>query len=416
MLVFGGVVSTRGRMAAMGAVRKSVFVSYSHADSGWLQRLQVHMRPLVRDADVEWWDDTMIKAGADWRSDIERALASAKVAVLLVSAEFLASDFIANDELPTLLRAAEEEGAIILPLILRPSRFSHIPSLARFQAINPPDRPLAKLKRWEQDEFLAKTADAIEDALAAASKAPQGRRAAARPADRSPRIGTSAERRSRPKAPHAKTRAATSRSKQSAQTKERLRSRKAEASPRLEQGTFPAAEKPALSSSELVRVAIPERSRRPAQRNIEGELRAAGVPAVSPELPGRLTTQLAADEKIVAGCGFEHSHVGTWAVVVRRYPEGDMPAGDLIATDRRLLLFPRGTNEVQEVPWANLSANNLVAETSVGSVVGSRAQAVLQFTLGGYSWGHIVIDDAEHAQRLRNVANAQIRAAGRPTR
>jgi len=198
-------------MAGKGTVRKRVFVSYSHADAPWLKRLQVHMRPLVRDAEVTWWDDTMIKPGADWRSEIEHALASAKVAVLLVSADFLASDFIANDELPKLLKAAEDEGAKIIPLILSPSRFTRIPSLARFQAVNPPDRPLAGLSRSRREEVLAQAAEAIENALTADTQASQELRGNERRAGESPQSGKPAERAKKTKAPRAKTRAATPR-------------------------------------------------------------------------------------------------------------------------------------------------------------------------------------------------------------
>lgn len=133
-------------MAGIGTVRRDVFLCYSHADRAWLKRLQVHRRPLVRDGKVKSWDDTMLKPGVDWRSAIEDALASAKVAVLFVSADFLASDFIANEELPKLLKAAEGDGAIIIPLIVSPSRFTSIPSLARFQAVNPSESAASQVE------------------------------------------------------------------------------------------------------------------------------------------------------------------------------------------------------------------------------------------------------------------------------
>ncbi len=147
------------------ATRTRVFISYSHEDAKWLKRLQVHLKPLEREGAVEYWDDTRIKPGAKWREEIKQALASTKVAVLLISADFLASDFIANDELPPLLKAAEQEGAVILPVIVGPSRFAKTPSLVQFQAVNQPNRPLNKLSEADQDEILVQVTEAIEDAL-----------------------------------------------------------------------------------------------------------------------------------------------------------------------------------------------------------------------------------------------------------
>lgn len=141
--------------------RAKVFVSYSHKNRRWLERLQVHLKPLTRDGSVELWDDTKLQTGTQWRDEINKALDSARAAILLISADFLASDFIANNELPPLLARAEENGVVILPLILSPSRFEKIESLSRFMTVNPPSKPLNKLKKAEQEEYLVKVSEDV---------------------------------------------------------------------------------------------------------------------------------------------------------------------------------------------------------------------------------------------------------------
>jgi len=102
---------------------KKVFVSYSHKDERWLQRLLVHVQPLQREGLIELWADTRIKPGAKWVDEIKAALSEANIAVLLVSADFLASEFISSQELPTLLREASKGNCLILPVVLRAIAF-----------------------------------------------------------------------------------------------------------------------------------------------------------------------------------------------------------------------------------------------------------------------------------------------------
>lgn len=142
--------------------RTTVFVSYCHSDVGWLRRLQVHLKPLARQDDFSLWDDTKIDPGDLWRPAIRTAIDQAAASVLLISADFLASDFVTSEELPPLLAKAETEGARILPIIVQPCRLAAHPKLAQFQSLNPPDRPLSKLSIPEAEDVFVKAAEQVE--------------------------------------------------------------------------------------------------------------------------------------------------------------------------------------------------------------------------------------------------------------
>jgi hypothetical protein len=116
-------------MASSPSTRTKVFISYSHADKEWLDRLKRHLKPLVREGNLDCWDDTHIRPGDDWKQEIQNALDTAQVAVLLISADFFASDFIDETELPPLLDAAKAKGARILPVILSSPLIKSNPSM-----------------------------------------------------------------------------------------------------------------------------------------------------------------------------------------------------------------------------------------------------------------------------------------------
>jgi len=102
--------------------------------------------------------------GAIWREEINKALLCAKVAILLVSADFLASKFIAENELPPLLAAARIDGAIILPVILSPCRFTDT-ELSQFQAVNSPSKPIISMSLNDKERIWDKVAETVKDAM-----------------------------------------------------------------------------------------------------------------------------------------------------------------------------------------------------------------------------------------------------------
>src|SRR5262245_53717527 len=157
-------------------VRDKVFISYSHKDQAWLEQLQTMMKPLVRSGAILPWADTAIQTGADWRAQIQTALRTASVGVTLVSPNFLASDFIAEIELPALLTAAAEEGLQVC-WILVSACLHETSGLSRFQAAHDISRPLDSLPPAKLNQTLAAIAREINRLVTASPPAPPEPRA-----------------------------------------------------------------------------------------------------------------------------------------------------------------------------------------------------------------------------------------------
>ena len=149
--------------------RDQVFISYSHKDKKYLEKLQTMLKPMMRNDTILVWDDTKIQAGAKWRDEIEKALARANVAVLMVSANFLASDFIAKHELPPLLNAAEQEGLKIIWVPVGYCLYEET-EIEQYQAVHNPSQPLESLKGAKLNQVLVKICQEIKAASIATAQ------------------------------------------------------------------------------------------------------------------------------------------------------------------------------------------------------------------------------------------------------
>lgn len=135
----------------------SVFISYSHKDRKGLEMVRKHLKYLEEQRGLTIWDDRSIPPGARWREAIQQALHQTTVAVLLVSADFLASDFIMHEELPFLLQAAEEGHITLLSVVLSPCLFELTP-LVDFQSFC---APLSLMSKGKREQTLSQIACAI---------------------------------------------------------------------------------------------------------------------------------------------------------------------------------------------------------------------------------------------------------------
>ncbi|QBD82934.1 TIR domain-containing protein [Ktedonosporobacter rubrisoli] len=148
------------------SVGTNIFISAGSEskDKRFLSELKTHLGPLVRDGKIHIWDDLAIPPGVRRQEEIRKALQSATIAILLISSEFFASDFIAKHELPYFIEQAKLECLTILCVIARHSSFLNS-ELADFQPVNNPTRPLQAMSQTERDMVWLQVTNVIRKQL-----------------------------------------------------------------------------------------------------------------------------------------------------------------------------------------------------------------------------------------------------------
>ncbi len=132
---------------------KMVFVSYSHKNSDWLERVKPFLVPLEDKGLISLWVDSDIEPGAQWLEKIRKALQSANIAVLLVTQDFLISPFIKTVELKELLLKAAKSNLKVIPIVVSFATFEDS-EIGDLQAANDPKKPLDSLPAADQNRVL----------------------------------------------------------------------------------------------------------------------------------------------------------------------------------------------------------------------------------------------------------------------
>ena len=144
-----------------------IFISYSHSDEDWKDRLTSHLGVLRNEDLLNFWDDPKIGAGDGWRGEIQQAMESSNLAVLLISANFLTSQFIKDVEVPRLLSRREKEGLVVLPIILKPCCWDQVEWLREMNVYPNDARPISSGTASQIDTDLAGFASRVLEGLGA---------------------------------------------------------------------------------------------------------------------------------------------------------------------------------------------------------------------------------------------------------
>jgi len=145
---------------------KKVFISYSHKDEQWKDRLQPHLRALEQQGDISLWDDRRIGIGENWYPEIKNELDKAAVAICLISADFLASDFINKEEIPDLKKQRSEEGMLLLPILVSPCPWKTIQWLKGIQMFPRDGKSIAEIRgKVKQEKALSEIAEYVYEKI-----------------------------------------------------------------------------------------------------------------------------------------------------------------------------------------------------------------------------------------------------------
>jgi TIR domain len=150
----------------------AVFYSYAHEDEAFRNTLEKHLSLLHRQGLISAWHDRHILPGTDWPHAINEHLESASVILLLISADFLASDYCYGLEMQRALERHQANEARVIPILLRPVDWNNAP-FAHHQALPADAKPITRRIPAAFTDVAAGIRRVIEDLSSLAASAPR---------------------------------------------------------------------------------------------------------------------------------------------------------------------------------------------------------------------------------------------------
>ena len=135
-----------------------IFLSYSHKDSDIKEELDTHFAPLKRSGKAQTWSDRDIELSSEWDEAIKRELEEADIILLLISANFIASNYIWEKEITRAMQRHECKEARVIPIFAKKCVFEDMP-FAKLQGLPKNAKPIATFA--DRDEAYTEIVAAI---------------------------------------------------------------------------------------------------------------------------------------------------------------------------------------------------------------------------------------------------------------
>src|SRR5689334_11452153 len=114
-------------MTALQSKTVNIFCSYSHKDEKFREQLEIHLSLLKRQGVISEWYDRKISPGEEWKSQIDEHLEIANIILLLISPDFIASDYCYEVEMKRAIEKHDAGQICVIPIILRPVDWTKAP-------------------------------------------------------------------------------------------------------------------------------------------------------------------------------------------------------------------------------------------------------------------------------------------------